>query len=142
MKTKADRLLKYITDKKDRYDPPIPSDLPASTVCSRPKVNGTNGYLNGSLSRTRSPSIIDSPSHVSGTTSKIRTDVAFPDSPAVVRTPDGMAMFASLDKEAGSSQPKGTTAHRLRQMAPTVEFEAEDEDSTMLDAPTGVKRKL
>lgn len=134
--------MRYITDKKDRYDPPIPSDLPASS--SRPRINGTNGYLNGRFSRTRSPSTIDSPIHVSGTFERTRTNLAFPDSRAVVRSPHGMAMFVTLDKEVGSSQVKGTLVHRLRQMAPTLELEIDNEDMDVDGASplTGEKRKL
>lgn len=136
--------MRYITDKKDRYDPPIPSDLPTSSSSSRLRINGINGYLNGRFSRTRSPSSIDSPIHVSGTIARDRANLAFPDSPAVVRSPHGMAMFVTLDKEVDSSQVKGTLVHRLRQMAPTLELEVDNEDMDV-DEPsplTGEKRKL
>ena len=137
--------MRYITDKKDRYDPPIPTDLPAS-LSSRPRINGTNGYLNGHFSRTRSPSTIDSPIHISGTIARNRANTAFPDSRAVVRSPHGMAMFFTLDKDVGSSQVKGTLVHKLRQMAPTVELEVDNEDikAMVVDSSplTGEKRKL
>lgn len=145
MKAKAERLLRYVTDKKDRYDPPIPSDLPTSSPF-RPRINGTNGYLNGRLSHTRSPSI-DSSMHVSGTMTRTSASVDFHDSAAIVRSPEGMAIFATLDKEVGSSQANGSLVHKLRQMAPTIEIEVDHEESRAMVVDTfgpltGEKRKL
>ncbi len=136
--------MKYITDRRDRYDPSIPFDLPAPSGV-RPRINGFNGHINGRSSHTRSPSII-SPTHISKGNFKARRNVAFPDSPAIMRTPEGMTMFRDLNNDVGSSQPKNTLAHTLREMIPLVEYQSDNEDNTAMavDEPgpsTGEKRK-
>lgn len=144
LKAKAERLLKYITDRKDRYDPSIPFDLPAPSDI-RPRINGLNGHINGRSSYTRSPSII-SPTHTSKGNLKARRDVAFADSTAIIRTPEGMAMFRDLNNEVSSSQPKSALSRKLREMAPLVECQSDNEDNAAMsvDEPepsTGKKRK-
>ncbi|KAF9524724.1 hypothetical protein CPB83DRAFT_860781 [Crepidotus variabilis] len=146
LKLKAEQLLKHITDRKDRHDPAIPSDLPSPSGL-RPKLNGLNGHINGRSSHTRSPSINLTPTPLTRSSLNNRRNVAFADSLAIVRTPEGMASFYDLDKEIGSSNPKSTLAHRLRELAPAVEAPSDSEDDTAMaiDGPvllTGDKRKL
>lgn len=145
LKVKAERLLKHITDRKERQDPSIPSDLPSHTGIARPRINGSNGHINGRSSHTRSPSLTIMTKSSTNMLSKARRNASFEDSPAILRTPEGMAKFLDLDKGVGSSQPKSTLAHTLREMAPTVEGESDsDDDSAMVvdGAVAGDKRKL
>ncbi|KAF9465226.1 hypothetical protein BDZ94DRAFT_1254846 [Collybia nuda] len=170
LKLKADRLLKYITDRKERTDPVIPSDLTASRT-SRPRING-NGQVNGhshSHLHDRSPSF--------STTSKAgtptikpstplpfknltpRRDVPFPDSPAIFRTPEGMAKFFQLDAEVSqkagpsnlSNSRNGTSTllERLQELSPLMVLDDESEhegsqspDAMVVDGVLGDKRKL
>ncbi|KAF9476670.1 hypothetical protein BDN70DRAFT_882134 [Pholiota conissans] len=144
LKVKAERLLKHITDRKERADPPIPSDLPSATGVARPRINGTNGYLNGrATSNTLSP-----PSNMGYTptykaiSAKSRRDIPFSDTPAIIRTPEGMAMFMGLDRDVGALHPKSALSHTLRELAPPMEYESEGEDDMVVDgASLGDKRK-
>ncbi|TFK33829.1 hypothetical protein BDQ12DRAFT_727456 [Crucibulum laeve] len=160
LKAKADRLLKYITDRKDRTDPSIPTELPAATGIARPKLNGVNGFVNG-RSHTRSPSYPLAKS-MSNTTIKpsvplptrrlSRRDLPFPETPAITRTPAGMSTFLQLDKELqDTAGPSQQLVDRLREMVPPIEYESESEtdkshtpdDSAMaVDGVVGDKRKL
>ncbi|KDR69778.1 hypothetical protein GALMADRAFT_908498 [Galerina marginata CBS 339.88] len=151
LKVKAERLLKHITDRKERADPVIPSDLPSPTGGTRPRINGINGYLNGHSSHTRSPSITigsksATPSRASITIpARPRRDVPFSDTAAIIRTPEGMSMFHVLDREANATHPRSTLVHTLRELAPVVDVESdgEAEDAMVVDgAVAGDKRKL
>lgn len=115
LEQKANRLLQNITDRKDRMDPPLPSNLPASSSYSssslagiaRPRINGVstsssgsiNGtYVNGSRTgyghgRTPSGTVVGK-GYVKSFASK--RGVRFEDSPAIVRTPEGMRTFRDL----------------------------------------------
>ncbi|KAF5322499.1 hypothetical protein D9619_002195 [Psilocybe cf. subviscida] len=168
LKVKAERLLRYITDRKERSDPPIPSDLPAPIAgIARPRINGghsrtnssnNNGYLNGrGSSHTRSSSIS---SMTSGRPNTIilpaksrRGDVDFGDSPAIIRTPEGMARFLHLEREVGaasSKQQRNGLQQALRELAPpTVEImpaggddDSDGVDVKMEDGSPGEKRKM
>ncbi|KAF4620397.1 hypothetical protein D9613_001187 [Agrocybe pediades] len=142
LKAKAEKLLKYITDRKERADPPIPSDLPSSsTGVVRPRVNGTT--VNGRASHTRSPSIVLASK--TGTPSIIipprpRRDVEFGESPAIIRTVEGMKLFADLEREVSSGQPRSTTVHTLRALAPVME-DVSDGEVDAMDVDIGHKRK-
>ncbi|THU83478.1 hypothetical protein K435DRAFT_831483 [Dendrothele bispora CBS 962.96] len=136
LKVKAEKLLANITDRKERTDPPIPPELSSSSASassSRIKLNGH--VLTNGRSHTRSPSM----TKTSVTSSKVSTptpgkaivkiprrDVSFPESSAIVRTPEGMALFRELDRsfEAG---PSTQVIDRLRQLAPHVEYEPDPE---------------
>ncbi|KAF8176920.1 hypothetical protein BJ912DRAFT_986398 [Pholiota molesta] len=108
LQVKAERLLKHITDRKERTDPPIPSDLPSTGAVS----------------------------------AKSRRDIPFSDTPAIVRTPEGMAMFTDLDREVGAVFPKSALAHTLRELAPPMEYGSEGEEDTAVGgASLGEKRK-
>ncbi|KAG1892955.1 uncharacterized protein F5891DRAFT_1209440 [Suillus fuscotomentosus] len=138
LKKKADRLLKNITDRKERIDPPLPAALSqppnsASPVAmrpnatARPKINGT------AYTHRRSPSLTVPQS------SKQRMDLPFADSPALERTPHGMAAFRALESEAGpSSIPNGYSSS-----ASTNDYDSEVDEALMsIDNDLGEKRKL
>ncbi|KAG1844929.1 hypothetical protein DFJ58DRAFT_907203 [Suillus subalutaceus] len=141
LKKKADRLLKNITDRKERIDPPLPAALSqpshsASPIpmrpnaTARPKINGTT------YTHRRSPSLTATQSTI---TPKQRMDLPFADSPALERTPHGMAAFHSLESEAGpSSIPNGYSSS-----ASTNEYDSEADETLMsIDNDSGEKRKL
>ncbi|KAG6856011.1 hypothetical protein H0H87_008413 [Tephrocybe sp. NHM501043] len=163
LKLKADRLLKYITDRKERADPPIPSDI-AATHIARPKINGS-GALNGqSYSHNRSPSL-PSISKSSTPTMKAspslsakpipRRDAPFPDTPAIARTPTGMALFSNINRIV-STNPDDATAfkdtqpllEKLMDLAapielpslPSTPYTPTSED--VMDIDAGEKRKV
>ncbi|KAG2335968.1 hypothetical protein BDR05DRAFT_1063734 [Suillus weaverae] len=141
LKKKADRLLKNITDRKERIDPPLPAALSqpshsASPVpmrpnaTARPKINGTTYAHKPSPSFTATQTSI---------TPKQRMDLPFADSPALDRTPHGMVAFRALESEAGpSSIPNGYSSP-----ASTNDYDSEaDEASMSIDNDSGEKRKL
>ncbi|KAJ3511037.1 hypothetical protein NLJ89_g4335 [Agrocybe chaxingu] len=134
LRVKAERLLMHITDRKERWDPAIPSDLPSPTGVARVKINGTNGHMNGRSSHTRSPSLPQPSTPTSSLAkhsytigSRLRHGTSFQDSTAIIRTPEGMATFRDLDTQTGSFQPPNTLASALRDMAITVEYESDSE---------------
>lgn len=132
LKVKAERLLKYITDRKERTDPPIPSDLP-STGVARPRMNGHGG------SHTRSPSLTNGSTPISRTSTKYRRDIPFADTPAIVRTPEGMARFLELDRDAATAHPSSSLVHTLRMLGPPAEGESDGDEPSAVD---GAKRKI
>ncbi|KAK7472167.1 Transcriptional activator spt7 [Stygiomarasmius scandens] len=125
LQIKAEKLLANITDRKERTDPPIPPELASTRI-------KLNGVLTNGRTHTRSPSLTKAPSKVptpqpGKAIVKIpRQNVKFEESPAIVRTPEGMALFRELDKsfEAG---PSRQVIEHLRQLAPHVEYEADPE---------------
>ena len=156
-------MLKYITDRKDRLDPSIPSGLPSPTGIARPRINGNNGYLGGHSSHTRSPSFTLGPKSSTPTSSSIHKpsfpihlkraprDIEFPDTPALIRTGEGMVTFLNFDLQLGLSDPRSDLAHKLRDLAPIVEYEDESasdirssDDSAMIvgASASGDKRKM
>ncbi|KAG6907341.1 hypothetical protein DXG01_009298 [Tephrocybe rancida] len=163
LKLKADRLLKYITDKKERADPPVPSEMTATHI-ARSKING-NGALNGrSYTHTRSPSTLPG-SKSSTPTMKAspslsaksirRRDVPFPDTLAVARTSAGMTLFSNIDCAAATPPNVATTSRdtpafleKLQELAAPVELPSlpgtprtpTPDDS--MDVDVGDKRKV
>lgn len=145
--------MKYITDRKERTDPSIPSEL-ASNV-ARPKPNG-NGLTNGRLHRSPStPTTISKAGTPSikpfATKRALRRDLPFPDTPAVVRTPSGMLTFRNLDRELAKFSKIPPTHHdthslanRLRELTPSLDCETETEECTddSSNMVVGDKRKL
>ncbi|EAU92016.1 hypothetical protein CC1G_06003 [Coprinopsis cinerea okayama7 len=122
LKAKAERLLKHITDRKDRTDPSIPFQFaPQQPGIARPKVNG-GGMVNG---HSRTPS-------------KSSRNPTFAESPALVRTPAGMALFRELDR--GLDKGDARAGERVNALVGNVG--EVDEDSDTLDGATGDKRKL
>ncbi|KAF9222438.1 hypothetical protein BS17DRAFT_735927 [Gyrodon lividus] len=172
LKKKADRLLANITDRKDRMDPSIPADLSLSSgtrPVARPKING---YASHDRIRPHSPAHSNSisgsrPGSANGVrlgsgmaAKKMRRDAPFGDTPALVRTPEGMVAFRSLDiglEGLGEPGPS-TLAHsngysnqgvleRLRGYTMVPEWESESEEEKTLSGiklenDVGDKRKL
>ena len=160
LQAKAEKLLKYITDRKDRLDPSIPSGLPSPTGIARPRINGNNGYDHSS--HTRSPSYTlgsksstptfstfhrpSVPTHLRHAT----CDVQFPDTPALIRTGEGMMTFLNLDLQISLPNPKNGLARELRDLAFVLEYEDEtssdirtpDDSAMIVDSTSGDKRKM
>ncbi|KAG5635234.1 hypothetical protein H0H81_011966 [Sphagnurus paluster] len=140
LKLKADRLLKYITDRKERADPPIPSDI-AATHVARPKTNGTNGRLHA---HKRSPSISTVPKSTAPTSNGFsskpipRRDAPFPDTLALTRTPDGMALFSQLERR-DLDAPE--SLEKLQELAAPIELPDSPPPENGM-AVDGEKRKL
>ncbi|KAH8103455.1 hypothetical protein BXZ70DRAFT_925723 [Cristinia sonorae] len=161
LKAKAERLLKYITDRKDRTEPIIPGDITARGRGITPKVNGTslNGFVG--VARTRSVAQSKSPSPMkalSDSDPQFRRDLPFPETLAIVRSQAGMTTFRQLDKELDDrlaslklenddrGEWEASLEERLRGFAATTrgeEVEAEGDVSLRThDGDIGEKRKL
>lgn len=161
LELKADRLLKYITDRKDRADPPIPSDITAAHI-ARPKING-NGVLNGrlhghqrspsisTLSKSSTPTIKASPSL--SVKPLLRRDAPFPDTPAMTRTPAGMSLFMNIDRavsmyvDGSTSQDTSSVLEKLQELAGLIELPPSPNSRSPtpengMDIDVGDKRKL
>jgi transcriptional activator SPT7 len=165
LKAKAEHLLKYITDRKERTDPPVPIDLsvPSSgrRAPSHPpnRLNGINGYVHAlSLLPSRPPSSNDSrmghrltptltpPRRLRGQT--------FLESPAIVRTAEGMAAVLELEQSLdavlsapGPSSNAEALDDLLRSYMGESNSDAEgetesDDEEIAVDSATGDKRKL
>jgi len=145
LQLKAERLLKNITDRKERSDPLIPSDLPGrtpSTIVIKPNgINGHSRSLSGTPAPMHSPAkstIRIPPSTLSK--KKKSKDVNFPDSPAIVRTAEGMSLFKSADEELDIEE--SNIENRLREFTFEDPDEFIDVDSEEETALIGDKRKL
>jgi transcriptional activator SPT7 len=72
-----------------------------------------------------------------------RRDIPFAETPAIVRTPEGMGMFRQLDQDLSAFQPKTTSMRTLKELAPIVDYDSGSEDlKTPEGSTTGEKRKL
>ncbi|KAG7445604.1 uncharacterized protein BT62DRAFT_920312 [Guyanagaster necrorhizus] len=129
---KAEKLLRNITDRKERADPVIPAALQG------PKVNGmVNGHSR--------PHMVHHQPSSSGPLAKAivkptavplqRRDLPFADSPALIRTQHGMSLFAKLNCD---SPPRD----ELRVFAPDYQSDDEDPIEVKPEAGTDEKRKL
>lgn len=144
LQVKAERLLKNITDRKERSDPLIPSDLPGripSTIVIKP--NGINGHSR-SLSGTPAPSLPPAKSTIRippSTLSKKKKskDIPFPESPAIIRTAEGMTLFKTADEELDDEE--SNVENRLREFTLEDPDEFLDPESEEDTAFTGDKRK-
>ena len=142
---KAQKLLKNITDRKERTDPSIPPALGGSL-----RINGlVNGHSH------RYPLSIKSGTTVIRLSAKQRQDIPFSDMPAITRTPAAMSTFLQLDQDlnrnrVGSKTVLPTEAHdpnlvrKLKELALPLEDEIDSDDA---DSPgsiesVGEKRKL
>ncbi|KAI0800213.1 hypothetical protein C8Q74DRAFT_1363991 [Fomes fomentarius] len=154
LKVKAERLLKNITDFKERADPVIPGEVPVRGVT--PRVNGVtmngSGRRNGSVFRSPSPTKQSAP--LPGQSRKIQRDTTFAESTALVRTQAGMTSFIELERDvdhylARHPQPDDSdpsVAHLkerlLRFVCPSEDDGEADVSLSTLDGGVGVKRKL
>ncbi|KAH6897911.1 SAGA complex protein [Coprinopsis sp. MPI-PUGE-AT-0042] len=127
LKLKAERLLKYITDRKDRTDPSIPFELaPPQPGIARPKLNGVSSHQ-------RTPSINGKPLQLPP-----QKKLPFAESAAIIRTGEGMATFRELDRGLGEGSVDAQ--QRLRSLVPHLQ--PTEDDSDTMDGATGDKRKL
>lgn len=165
LKAKAEHLLKYITDRKERADLSVPVDLsvPSSgrRAPSHPpaKLNGINGHIHTlSLLPSRPPSSNDSRTGHRLTPAwtpprRVRGQ-SFEESPAIIRTAEGMAAIFELEQslDALLSAP-GPSSHAdalnalLRSHIGESDSDADDgadsdAEGIVLDGATGDKRKL
>ncbi|KAJ3826944.1 SAGA complex protein [Lentinula raphanica] len=147
LKAKAEKLLANITDRKERAEPHIPYEL-SSSGALHPKINGVNGRAHtrspstASASSSKLPPITIKTSSLAKAITRVpRRDTSFEDSPALIRTPEGMSMFRDLDRsllQAGTSSSMSDIGARMRELV-SVELEDEyDSESAQL----GDKRKV
>ncbi|KAH9066066.1 hypothetical protein EDB83DRAFT_2381286 [Lactarius deliciosus] len=165
LKSKAEHLLKYITDRKERADPPVPVDPSGRRAPSHPptRLNGINGHAHTlSFLASRPPSSNDTRSGrrltPALTPPRRIPGQSFPDSPAIVRTADGMAAILELERslDAVLSEP-GPSNHAEALDALLCSYigdsdsdsdadadgEADsDSEALAVDCATGDKRKL
>ena len=150
LKVKAERLLRNITDRKERADPSIPTDLLVRRIPHH-KSNGINGHIRpvslpiaprplSAVVRRPTPSITPAPT-------PSRRDLPFADSPAIVRTAEGMGAFSELD--CALSNVLSSTNHtsgledRLRELLPVSDVAIEYENIAIsADGVLGDKRRL
>jgi hypothetical protein len=165
LKAKAEYLLKYITDRKERADPPVPIDLsvPSSgrRAPSHPlnRLNGINGYAHAlSFLPSRPPSSNDSRTGrrltPTLTPSRRPRGQAFLESPAIVRTAEGMAAILELEQSLdavlsapGPSSNAEALDVLLRSYMGESDSDADgetesDDEEIAVDGATGEKRKL
>ncbi len=156
LKAKAEHLLKYITDRKERTDPPVPVELSGRRTPPT-RLNGINGHAHSFLtSRPPSSNDIRSGRRLTPALTPPRRipGQSFPDSPAITRTADGMAAILELEQtlDAVLSEPgPSNRAEALDSLLssyvgdtdsdPDCEGESDDE-GVMVDSATGDKRKL
>jgi transcriptional activator SPT7 len=165
LKAKAEHLLKYITDRKERTDPNVPVDLSAPMSGRRApshpptKLNGINGHVHAlSFLPSRPPSSNDSRTGHRLTPAltpprRVRGQ-SFEESPAITRTAEGMAAIRELDQSLDavlsapgpSSQAEALNA-LLRSYVGESDSDADgeadsDPEGMALDGVTGDKRKL
>jgi transcriptional activator SPT7 len=145
LQVKAEKLLKNITDRKERTDPLIPSDLPGrSPSAIFLKSNGVNGRAR-SLSSTPAPTTVAKsviripPIAVPRKRSGIET--TFLETPAIIRTVEGMSAFKILNEEMDledSNIEARLRAYTLEDSEDSLpEPESEEEHAVL-----GDKRKL
>lgn len=147
LKQKAIKLLENITDRRDRLDPPVPSEVGTLP----PRVNGfmVNGHSREHSTpppvRPRPGEALTLPRHlVNGkrvSPPAPKQEVPFAESPALVRTPSGMATFADLDRDlenvAGPSNLNLPVLDRLDRIVDVY-----DEEMFAVNGDIGDKRKL
>ena len=149
LKAKADRLLRNITDRRDRLDPIIPSDVLSRG--STPRVNGINGHVVGRARPvTKSPSPFKPTIIVNGR--QPRRDGTPSDEATFERTAEGMATFIRLDRalEARLKETHLTNGHagptleeQLAQYTPVhPDDDHRDGSPSTIDGGVGEKRKL
>ncbi|KAJ6499450.1 hypothetical protein C8R45DRAFT_1211212 [Mycena sanguinolenta] len=148
LKLKADRLLRNITDRKERADPVIPAALggggpaPSTAHSSSPFPSKPNGAVNG-IHRT--PTITIKPPRKPlndksfSTVLKREPSQPFAEMPALVRTAEGMRAFSEADVNADPVH--------LRQYLPpdtdiikVEETEEDTSDAMDVDGALGDKR--
>ncbi|KAI0774954.1 hypothetical protein BD413DRAFT_611933 [Trametes elegans] len=160
LKVKAERLLKNITDLKERTDPVIPGEVSVRGIT--PRANGVSINGNGRLPPRpsfRSPSPTKQSAPLPGQSRKIQRDTTFSESSAIVRSQAGMSTFLHLDKDvdaflsqqldsSGSQLHAPDLKRRLLQYAVVVDDDADggslpsSHSLSTVDGDVGTKRKL
>ncbi|KAH8979007.1 hypothetical protein EDB86DRAFT_3148799 [Lactarius hatsudake] len=163
LKAKAEHLLKYVTDRKERADPPVPVDPSGRRAPSHPptRLNGINGHVHTlSFLASRPPSSNDTRSGrrltPALTPPRRIPGQSFPDSPAIVRTADGMAAILELERSLDTVLLEPGPSNHAEALDALLCFYIGDSDSDAdadgeadsnsealaVDAATGDKRKL
>ena len=158
LKIKADKLLKYITDRKERTDPPIPPGLPSSSHKGKNGISKQRSVSTSSTKRSsQSPGKQTPGPSWRGKRRRFRLDAPFAETPAIVRDVGGMNVFAVLDRsvgdgEAGPSNWEHKLEEKLRGYASStvnddMDSESEEGDGVngspmSVDSNVGDKRKL
>ncbi|KAF6748714.1 SAGA complex protein [Ephemerocybe angulata] len=148
LRAKAERLLKYITDRKDRIEPQAFESTPTTPTTvgiARPKVNGVNGATHHKRTpSTAIPTPTPSSQPIASSSSR-KLDVPFAESPALIRTPEGMVLFRELDRGLSSSSSRRAALGKLKALVPDSEHTfpniEPEELAVALGAVTGDKRK-
>ncbi|KAJ6469019.1 SAGA complex protein [Mycena vitilis] len=160
LKVKGDRLLRNITDRKERADPVIPAALggggPSNghSASSSPFPSKPNGVVNGT---PRLPTITIKPPRksfndggsrkgsFSGTTHKRELLVPaqkFEEMPALVRTAEGMRAFAAAEADASPANLRPYLPADLDAgIVKLEEMEEDGADAMMEDVAVGDKRR-
>ncbi|KAA1476547.1 hypothetical protein DENSPDRAFT_867330 [Dentipellis sp. KUC8613] len=160
LKAKAERLLKHITDRKERADPHIPTDLSVSIRRPQPKANGINGHYS-SITPSSTPPIPHRPTttanskrtspFITPASTPQRRELPFAELPALVRTAQGMTAFRELDQaldtaiNAPPGQQPSTSAsmeEKLRELAGLQDAQSDADSPDSADGDLGDKRKL
>ncbi len=156
LKAKAERLLKHITDYKERADPVIPGEVPVRGIT--PRLNGVT--LNGTSrhhSTFRSPSPTKPTVVLPGQSKKIQRDSTFAESTALLRSQAGMTAFLELERDVDdyltredSLDPSDPAVRQLKERL--LRYASADEDGesplsgegsmSTIDGNIGAKRKL
>ncbi|KAI6007732.1 hypothetical protein F5J12DRAFT_830397 [Pisolithus orientalis] len=136
LKKKAERLLMHITDNRDRIDPPVPGEPSHHTTrpVARLKLNGLTPHDNKDRDttpndlRSQLPGTASTRHTTNGhsnrlsstctTESRPRKQVSFADSPALIRTQQGMSAFRDLD--LGLAQLLDATDFQMGEPGPST----------------------
>ncbi|KAJ7184086.1 hypothetical protein C8R46DRAFT_1208327 [Mycena filopes] len=152
LKLKADRLLRNITDRKERADPLIPAALGGGGALGStfarskspfpPKHNGVNGTrpptitIKPGLAR-KSGSRNDSSSTGTAVKRAQHTQQPFAEMPALVRTAEGMRAFADAERGA-AADPTLLRSYLPPDVELPVSVKLEEAESAAPDAMQGV----
>ncbi|KAJ7623356.1 hypothetical protein FB45DRAFT_797436 [Roridomyces roridus] len=147
LKVKADRLLRNITDRKERADPTIPVAL-GGTPSARP-VAKPNGLVNGNVNGVhRTPTITIKPPRKDAPRTKsssvVKRDIKaavqdFEEMPALIRTPDSMRAFAEADA-AADAEPACLRPYLPADIEPMSAIKLEEEEEDSMESMLGDKR--
>ena len=149
--------MKHITDLKERTDPVIPGDVPVRGVArvNGIALNGTGRHLPGATYRSPSPTKQATPAP--GQAKKIQRDTSFSDSPAFVRTQDGMSTFLQRERDVddylmheADVDPSDPAVQQLKERLLQYATTEDDKDTSLFgdgaistaDGEIGMKRKL
>lgn len=128
LQIKSEKLLKNITDRKERADPHIPTDLPGKGPL---KPNGVNGHV-----RSQTPKSVIRIPPIAIPRKRSSAETTFSETTALIRTAEGMANFKSLESDQSDIEAR-LRAYTLQDTdEPMPDVESDDDHSL------GDKRKL